>query len=199
MNSQTLRGPLGWSLASIAFILVFCIYAITTVSTPLLQQQNPATDVSKTEPLVNQYNESVAVDIARFNGRSAFFKPIRIIVHREPPPPPPPPPSPTGEEEPKEDPVPFVDPVYRGPTLIAIIGDEAWFRGNGTGPDSVIRLRVGDEQSGLTLVKTTLPSMVTVQYRLGKYEIDLFTTEEPFFRQDPAPVSSETFLEAVEG
>ena len=52
-----------------------------------------------------------------------------------------------------------------GPPLIAIIGTEAWFRVSGSGANPVIRLLVGEEQDGLKLVGTTLPSMVTVEHR----------------------------------
>jgi hypothetical protein len=86
-----------------------------------------------------------------------------------------------------------------GPPLIAIIGDEAWFRSSGTGSNAVIRLTVGEEQDGLKLIKTTLPSMVTVEHRRGEYVIDLFSSDEPFFREDPPPIVSDSFLEEVEG
>jgi hypothetical protein len=195
-EKQTLRGPLGWSIASIIVILLFCAYAVTTVASPLLNQSEVSTPTtSKTDQLVTKYNEQILVDIARFNGRSAFFTPIQIAVHREPPPPPKRDPVP----EPKEPIVlgpPAPPPTYMGPPLIAIIGDEAWFRG--TGQDSVIRLKVGEEQDGLKVIKTTPPSIVTVEHRGGEYPIDLFTNEEPFFRQDAPPVVSDNFLEEVE-
>ena len=85
-----------------------------------------------------------------------------------------------------------------GPALIAIIGDEAWFRG-GSGPDVVIRLKAGEEQDGLKVVKTTPPAIVTVEHRRGEYDINLFSNEEPFFRDDSPPVVQDAFLEEVEG
>ena len=79
MEQQTLRNPLGWSIASIIVILLFCAYAIATVASPLLNQgKADAPITSKTDSLVEKYNNHVAIDIARFNGRSAFFNPIQI-------------------------------------------------------------------------------------------------------------------------
>lgn len=199
MNSQSLRGPLGWSLASIVVILAFCLYAVFTIASPFLQQGRVENNASKTTPLVEKYNQFVGVDIARFNGRSAFFQPIRIA-----------PPTPPKKEivvvpEPEDSitvPIPVGPPPapidYMGPTLIAIIGDEAWFRG-GTGTDAVIRLKAGEEQDGLKVVKTTPPAMVTVEHRRGEYDLNLFSNEEPFFRDEAPPVVQDTFLEEVEG
>lgn len=199
MNTQSLRGPLGWSLASIVVILVFCVYAITTLASPLLQQRSTANAASRTDDLVDKYNQYVEIDIARFKGRSAFFQYIPIVKYVPPivevkdeeediiyvPPPPPPPPPPPLE--------------YLGPSLIAIIGDEAWFRGSGSGTKAVIRLLLGEEQDGLKLVKTTLPAQVTVEHRGGVYPLDLFDSNESFFKEEPPPVTAETFLEEVEG
>ena len=200
MKARTLRGPLGWSIVSFAVILVFCIYAVFTISSPFFSTATINKSESKTNTLVEMYNKQVAVDIARFNGRSAFFKPIRIA-------PPTPPPSQAVETIPTPQPVITTPPpgpppppaTYMGPQLIAIIGDEAWFRSSGTSSEAVIRLKIGEEKDGLKLVKTTLPSMVTVEHRRGEYVIDLFTNDEPFFRQDPPPIVSDSFLKEVEG
>jgi len=199
MNAQSLRGPLGWSVVSIIAILAFVVYAVSTIGSPIFQQSAADTTTSKnTDSLVEKYNSYVAVDIARFNGRSAFFKPIRIA-----PPTKPAPPVVVKEEEEEEviyvPPVQTAPPTYMGPPLIAIIGEEAWFRGSGSGAKAVIRLLVGEEQDGLKLVGTTLPSMVTIEHRTGIYEIDLFSAEEPFFRLNPLPIVSDSFLEEVEG
>lgn len=201
MDAQTLRGPLGWSLVSIIAILLFCVYGALTIISPLLQQGATESVNAKISPLVEKYDHYVAVDIARFNGRSAFFKPIRIA--------PPEPPRREVVQTPDPEPVvtsPVIDSgpppapaIYTGPDLIAIIGEEAWFRGSGSGPEAVIRLKVGEEQDGLKLVKTTPPAMVSVEHRRGEYEIDLFSSEEPFFREDAPPVAQDSFLEEIEG
>jgi len=199
MESQSLKGPLGWSFASLLAILIFCLYAVFTIASPFIQKGASVDSTTKTASLVDKYNHYVSVDIARFNGRSAFFLPIRIA--------PPPVPKKTPPPEP-EDPItpptveplpPQAPPTYMGPPLIAIIGDEAWFRGSGSGSDAVIRLKAGEEQNGLTLIKTTPPAGVIVEYRTGEYPLSLFASEEPFFRQDPPPLTRDDFLEEVEG
>ena len=201
MNSQTLRGPLGWSLGSIAVILLFCIYAVFILATPFFHQGVGKKSTSKTASLVEKYNHYIGVDIARFNGRSAFFIPIRIA--------PPPAPKPEFVEAPEPEEIitdsvvdsgpPPAPPIYTGPDLIAIIGDEAWFRGSGSGPDAVIRLKAGEELDGLKVVKTTPPAMVIVEHRRGEYPLNLFSSEEPFFLEEAPPVAQDTFLEEVEG
>lgn len=199
MNLQSLRGPLGWSVASVAVILIFSVYTISTIASPFFSSSSLLNNDSKTSALVDTYNMQVAVDISRFNGRSAFFNPIRIA-------PPTPPTPPVVKDVPAPPPV-FTPPpgpppapaTYTGPPLIAIIGEEAWFRTSGSGAGTVIRLKIGEEQDGLKLIDTTLPSMVTVEHRRGEYVIDLFSSEEPFFREDPPPVVSDSFLEEIEG
>lgn len=199
MDLQSLRGPLGWSVVSLIAILAFVLYAVSSIVSPVFQQGDIDTPTN-TDSLIEKYNKYVAVDIARFNGRSAFFKPIRIAPPTPPAPPDPPIPAIVERKEVEYvPPAPVAPPTYTGPSLIAIIGDEAWFRGSGSGAKAVIRLLAGEEQDGLKLVSTMLPSMVTVEHRTGIYEIDLFSVEEPFFRTDSPPIVSDSFLEEVEG
>jgi hypothetical protein len=195
ISSNALKGPMGWSLAAIAVIIIFCIFSISTIGKPLLTGSRELASDSQSDSFIDKHYEFALVDIARFNGRSAFFEPIpkrrptpiyTPPVKREP-----------IEIEPQEqepDPPPA---TYLGPPLIAIIGDEAWFRGSGTGFEAVIRLQSGQEKNGLTLVATEIPTMARVQYRGGEYTLPLFTAEEPFFLDSPPPAPSDTFFEEV--
>ena len=147
-------------------------------------------------PLIEKHNEFALLDIARFNGRSAFFKPIprpRTPTPREPVPRDPDP----IEQEPEVVTPPKPPQTYMGPPLIAIIGDEAWFRGSGSGFDAVIRLRSGQEKNGLMLVGTEEPTFALVQHRGGDYTLPLFTVEEDFFLENPPPEANDDFLEKV--
>ena len=196
MQTATLKGPLGWSIVSILVIVAFAVYAVFTLASPLLEASIQDRSNSQTESLLSKHREYAAVDIDRFNGRSAFYKPIQISRPR------PPAPEPVVVEVPQE-PEPIVDPGppppparYTGPPLIAVIGDEAWFRPSGA--SEIIRLQVGEEKDGLTLVNTIQPSMVTVQHRRGEYEVPLFTNEEPFFKDEAPPVPDGDFFEEVE-
>ena len=198
IDSNTIKGPFGWSLVAIAVIVIFCVFAITTIGSPLITGSGVFTPESQSDSLIDRHNEFALVDIERFNGRSAFFKPILM---RRPPPkyiPPIQEEPEVEEQEPQEqkpDPPP---PTYLGPPLIAIIGDEAWFRGSGSGFDAVIRLRSGQEKNGLTLVGTEEPTSAMVQYRGGDYTLPLFTVEEPFFLDNPPPTSRDDFFEEVD-
>ncbi len=102
MNSADLKGPLGMSIAAILAIVVFICLVIGNIASPLMMRSQEVS-VSDTDALVTEYGNLVAADIAKFNGRSAFFKPIPIPRARPEPkdpvvntPPPPPPPVPTG-------------------------------------------------------------------------------------------------------
>jgi len=195
---STLRGPISWSLLSILILLTYGLISIANSFSPLLEVSTQATGDSQEQALIEQHAMLITMDIARFEGRSAFFKPIR----KAPPPPPPPPPvAQVSEVEPVDTgppPPPPPPATYMGPELIAIIGDEAWFRGIGNGADAVIRLTAGTEKDGLKVVSTTLPSMVTVEYRRGVYEIDLFVSEEPFFLQEAPVLPDTTFLKKID-
>ncbi|MBC8202546.1 MAG: hypothetical protein H8E91_01840 [Planctomycetes bacterium] len=191
------RGPISWSILSILIILTYGIVSILNSISPLLERSTEIAGESQTASLLEQHEMLITMDIARFEGRSAFFKPIRKA-----PPPPPPPPAPTVEEQEPVDtgppPPPPAPATYMGPELIAIIGDEAWFRGSGSGAEAVMRLKAGVEKDGLKVVSTTLPSMVTVEYRRGVYEIDLFVVEEPFFLQEVPDLPDTSFLKEVD-
>jgi len=197
IESTTLKGPLGWSLAAIAVIVIFCIYTISTVGAPLLTGSGELAPDTQSDSLIDQHNEFALLDIARFNGRSAFFNPIprpRKAPKYIPPIPRDPDPV---EHEPQEAEPPKPPQTYMGPPLIAIIGDEAWFRGSGSGFDAVIRLRSGQEKNGLMLVGTEEPTVAMVQHRGGDYTLPLFTVEEPFFLDNPPPTPNDDFLEEV--
>jgi|TARA_B100000959_G_scaffold285536_1_gene360601 hypothetical protein len=198
ITTEHIKGPLGWSIGSLVVIFIFTVIVITSCISPLFMRANEKSTDNRMVALLEQYDENTATDIARFNGRSAFFQPIRIARPAPPPPkkevedlPPPPPPAPIGP--------PPAPSTYTGPSLIAIIGNEAWFRSGGMGSTPIIRLQIGEETNGLKLVNTLQPAMVTVEHLNGTYEIDLFDGEESFFRQDPPPTSSNDFLKEVEG
>ena len=62
---------------------------------------------------------------------------------------------------------------------------------------SVIRLQSGEELDGLKVLSTSLPSMVTVEYRRGVYELDLFSIDQSFFLEQPPPTQEFHFLKEV--
>ena len=196
MDSNSFKGPLGKSVISLVVILLFTCLLVSNIVSPVLNTSREAKE-TQTDSLITLHGKYVAMDIARFNGRSPFFKPIRA-PRQAPTPVPVPIPEPEDIPDPI-DPGPPAPPVdYFGPKLIAIIGEEAWFRGTGTGENAVIRLKIGEEQDGLTLVATAEPSMATVEYRRGVYEIDLFMHSEDFFRVDAPAITTPDFLEEVD-
>ena len=196
MSLSKFRSPMSWSIIFIVAIGTYGLISISASLSPLFERSVEAVDDSQTSALLDQHKMLITMDVARFEGRSAFFKPVRKA-----PPPPPPPPTPKVDSEPKDvgpPPPPPPPSNYMGPELIAILGDEAWFRGSGSGVEAVIRLKAGAEHDGLKVVSTTLPSMVTVEYRRGVYEIDLFVTEEPFFLQEVPELPDTSFLKKID-
>ena len=193
INAASLKGPMSWSLISLLVIGTYGIIAMTNSFAPLFTQSNELRDESQATALIERHDELIAMDVARFEGRSAFFKPVR----KPPPPAPTTPVSPVTPKERPPDPGPPPPPsTYMGPELIAIIGDEAWFRGSSS--SAVIRLVAGNELDGLKVLSTSLPSMVTVEYRRGVYELDLFVVEEPFFLEQAPPAPDTSFLKEVD-
>ena len=200
MDANKIKGPLGWSTLSILVFVVFGVIGISSILSPLLGQSSTDVETSISATELAKYENYVAMDIDRFNGRSAFFKPIRIVVDLPPPPPPPkrdnPPEVPDRIDESGPPPAPQ---NYMGPTLIAIIGEEAWFRGSGTGPDAVLRIKIGEEKEGVKLVSTLAPSDVVVEHRNGKYPINLFESTEDFFLEEAPEHAPDDFIEEAEG
>jgi hypothetical protein len=200
MELDKLKGPVGWSALSILVILVLCFLGISSVLSPLLGQSSSTISSSASDLLLDQYEANLQKDIDRFNGRSPFFKAISIARYTPPTPPP------VRRDDPPDVPDQIVDTGpppppsrYMGPTLIAIIGNEAWFRSPGSGLDAVLRIKVGEETQGVKVISTKAPSVVTVEHRGGVYPIPLFESKEDFFAEEAPPHGPDDFLKEVEG
>ena len=131
---------------------------------------------------------------SRFDGRSVF--------HTPPPTPRPVPRRPV-ERDPDPDPEPvYVDPgppaVYQGPSLVAIIGNEAWFKPPREG-DNVLQIPIGEAREGVELVSINSIFGVTVRYRDGEYDVSLFDQWNPEapFKETPTPAGAVPGLEDV--
>ena len=97
----------------------------------------------------------------RFEGRSLFFRPRAPVrpapkqtVQKEPDVAPPPPP---------------ISTTYGGPAVIAVIGDQVWFKGKNN-----LNLRVGEEGAGVKVLATNPPWTVKLAYAGGEYDVPLF-------------------------
>ncbi len=129
--------------------------------------------------LMDEHDTEMSTYQARFNGRSLFFtppaprrRPLPVTPQRdEDPPPPPPPPPPT---------------VYTGPSVVAIVGEEVWFRAPRAG-ESGLRIRVGDQGEGITVLAANAPWSVRLGYERGEYDIELFARTLPGLLDSPRP------------
>ncbi len=129
--------------------------------------------------LMDEHDKEMSTYQARFNGRSLFFKPPA-------PPPRPRPVPPPAEEDTIPPPPPPPSTVYTGPSVVAILGDEVWFRAPRAG-ESSLRIRVGDQREGITVLAANAPWSVRLGYERGEYDIDLFKRTFPGLLDSPRP------------
>ena len=180
-NQSALRGPLGASLAALAIIAIFLLVMMPSVYRSAWTMFSDDEDQSENmDQLIAAHDRNMETDIDRFNGRSLFYLPP---VKRRPPPPPPPKPV---DDSPPPPPPPPPKPIfpanYTGPALIAILGDEAWFRKNSTELDPTTRIKTGCAQHGIEVISTNAPRSIRVMYNGGgPYEVELIDLDvDPF-------------------
>ncbi len=107
---------------------------------------------------------------SRFDGRSVFHTPPPTPRRAAPRPKPPV----ETEPEPEPEPIDTGPPaMYQGPSLIAIVGNEAWFKPPREG-ENILQIPVGEEKGGVELVSIDSIFSATVRYRDGEYDISLF-------------------------
>jgi hypothetical protein len=171
---------LGLSVASIAAALLFMAYAMfSMIPTAALAATATNDQPISTSSMLSRHQELIANYQQLWNHRALFFKPRvkppeQIIV------------EPTTSEPQQTAPV-FVDPVYAGPSLIALVGAKAWFKPPVSGA-SVLRLSIGQEQAGLALVSVDAPWTAHVRYHGKTYTLTLFdeSRTDRHFRENPA-------------
>lgn len=108
----------------------------------------------------------------RFEGRSLFFRP------RAPAPPPPP-----RKSEEKSDALPAppsIPTTYGGPVVIAVIGDQVWFKSKDN-----LKLRVGQEGAGVKVLASNPPWTVKLAYAGGEYDVPIFKDYQTKFTSNP--------------
>ena len=130
--------------------------------------------------LLDEHDTEMSTYQARFTGRSLFFKPP--APQRRP--------TPVVRSAPVEDPEPPpplpASSVYTGPSVVAILGDEVWFRAPRSG-QSGLRIRVGDQREGINVLAANAPWSVRLGYERGEYDINLFERTLPGLLDSPRP------------
>ena len=108
------------------------------------------------------HDRDLATYRERFEGRSLFFRPPAPAVK--------PAPKPRSENKPEAPPPPPPIPMsYGGPVVIAVIGDQVWFKSKDN-----LRLRVGEEGAGVKVLATNPPWTVKLAYAGGEYDVPVF-------------------------
>lgn len=108
------------------------------------------------------HDRDLATYRERFEGRSLFFRPPAPAVkpaleprsEKKPDPPPPP---------------PLIPMTYGGPVVIAVIGDQVWFKSKDN-----LKLRVGEEGAGVKVLASNPPWTVKLAYAGGEYDVPVF-------------------------
>lgn len=183
-DPRSLRGPLGISLAALVVIVLFLVFWMPSLygSGATVFTGGPEKDDSLTK-LVAMHDTNMQTDVDRFNGRSFFYEPP---VYRKPPPPPPPKPVVVEPPKPVEPPKKTYPSTYTGPKLIAIIGNEAWFREKSSDMDPKTRVSVGESHDDIELISTNPPSGIQLKYRGGgPYDVQLFDMDATPFDDQP--------------
>lgn len=118
------------------------------------------------------HETDLAIYRERFEGRSLFFRPpapARAAPKQE---------SVKKPDEPP--PPPTIPKTYGGPAVIAAIGDQVWFKGKDR-----LKLRVGEERSGVKVLASNPPWTVKLAYAGGEYDVPVFKDYQTKFRSNP--------------
>jgi hypothetical protein len=180
INANVITSVIALALAigALLFWLVPSVFSAMLVGSNGVQ--NPSEQIAR---LVEQHEQQMVEYQARFNGRSAFFRPpARPVALPPPPPPPPPPPKEEPVEEPEEEPPPPPPPAppaeYGGPPVLYVLGDLVVFRAESPGGQQR-RVRVGQEREGLKVLSVHPPRKVVVQFEYGEYDVPIFNWAMP--------------------
>ena len=115
------------------------------------------------------HDRDLATYRERFEGRSLFFRPPAPAVK--------PAPKPRSENKPEAPPPPPPIPMsYGGPVVIAVIGDQVWFKSKDN-----LRLRVGEEGAGVKVLASNPPWTVKLAYAGGEYDVPVFKNYQTTF------------------
>ncbi len=138
------------------------------------------------------HDRDLATYRERFEGRSLFFRPPAPAVK--------PAPKPRSENKTEAPPTPPPIPMtYGGPAVIAVIGDQVWFKSKDN-----LKLRVGEEGAGVKVLASNPPWTVKLAYAGGEYDVPVFKDYQTTFssnslteRPTPGIVFADTADRAV--
>ncbi|MCZ6836325.1 MAG: hypothetical protein O7G85_11170 [Planctomycetota bacterium] len=191
-----LNPSLAWSLASVALIALMLFYTLPSVMAAAFSSNPDELQVATTlEGHLETHREALTLYQDRFNGRSVFFKPLKTPTRTKPRPThkAPEPIVDQNPTPPKEDPIPK---QYTGPSVMAILGDEVWFV-NPQRNSSPLRIRLGEEQSGIKILEVNAPWSVKVGYQRGEFKVSLFEVKE--FLADASEAPAATKVDVPQG
>ena len=184
-----MNGATATSAAAILIAAVVIVFQIPPLLGAVFASEGAGDEAAeRLQEYVAEHDAYTRQYAARFNGRSIFDRPRPTPKFR--PSPPPPPPSEPQDDEPEREPAP--PPLYQGPSLIAMFGNEAWFKPMRDGEPS-LRIAVGEEIQGLKVMALVWPSHAHVSYQGREYDAPLYGEEwDPLAPFKPRPESDTT-------
>jgi hypothetical protein len=179
INRESINASMLTSVAALALAAIVLLAGAWSAVSAMFINANDRQDPSdRIAQLVAEHEEEISLHQARFNGRSAFFRPP---PRRDPTPPPPPPPKVEVEEEeekeveeevevePPPPPPPPVPSEYEGPPVLYVLGDMVVFRPSSPGEPGK-RIRIGQERNGIDIVSVDPPRSIRVGYQPEGYD-----------------------------
>ena len=169
-----LNRSLVWSVICLGLVaLVLIVAAPPLLDAAFASSPDELQVASALQTRLTGHEEALNQHQARFNGRSVFYKPLpkpkpvpqrdRPVVLDTTPAEPPKPPGP-----------PPPNPIYTGPSIMAILGDEVWFTNPSRG-EPPLRIKVGEEAADIKVNSVDPPWRINVNYRDGgPYDVSLF-------------------------
>jgi hypothetical protein len=190
-HNHSLLGPFGLSIAALTLSAGFIAFSGAPVLTACMSASIRAADLSASKgSLISRHNNLTRQWQTRIGGRSLFFPPQpkshpAIVVQQQ--------------IQPETKPPVIFDPGYTGPSLIALVGNSAWFKPARVG-ESTLMLWQGQERLDLALVSTDSPWTARVRYHGREYTLTLFDSHksDPYLASAALPDVLQPWLHDVE-
>ena len=164
---QSITGQFGVSVASILVATIFVAYALVSmISTAALAATMTDKQPLSTDAMMSRHQKLLARYQEEWGSRALFGKLPRVTTMVVIPP----------ELQPESTPSRVVNrhtDQYTGPNLIALVGAKAWFKPPVTAGHA-LRLSVGQELAGVTLLSVDAPWTARVRYQDREWTLTLF-------------------------
>lgn len=160
MNAQT-KTPMLIGLATIVLAIGSLMISVPSLASAIFASGlNNQSDQGTLNAFLNNHEEDIDTYLDRFQGRSLFFRPsppVKKVV------------IPKTTQKPDKKPEPLGPPkTYTGPKVIGVFGNVVWFKDN-------LKIPVGEEIKGVTVLQNNAPWSVKLAHAGGEYDVPIFS------------------------